>query len=56
MIPQLNTPVYKVYFYHSTTGELMCYKFMIYEHALAFFDRLDQKTAKPTMSVLERIH
>lgn len=55
-IPKLNKPEYRVIFYHKITGDIMKYKFMSYRSALAFYDRLDPITAKPTMYVCERIH
>jgi len=54
-IPPLNKPQYKVYFYHSGTGEVMGYKFLSFNNAQNFFDKLDSVNSRPTMYVSERI-
>ena len=53
--PQLNKPEYRVIFYHHITNDILKYKFMSERSANDFFDKLDKRTSRPTMYVIERI-
>lgn len=52
---KLNKPVYQVYFRHVRTGDTMMYKFMSYDTALSFIERLDPVKCCPTLYEKVRI-
>lgn len=53
-VPQVGKPLFSVFFYHSVSGDIMRYKFMSYDSAMDFYEKLDPKT-KPTMYESVRI-
>jgi len=54
-IPRIGKPEYRVIFYHQVTGDILKYKFQSQEAADDFYDKLDPRTARPTMYRVERI-
>ncbi|MFA7029643.1 MAG: hypothetical protein WC179_05175 [Candidatus Cloacimonadaceae bacterium] len=55
-IPQIGKPEYRIIFYHKVTGNIMKYKFTVYDTAISFFDKLDYNKSKPVMYEIKRIH
>ena len=53
-VPQVGKPMFSVFFYHSKSGDIMRYKFMSYDSAMDFYEKLDPDT-KPTMYESVRI-
>lgn len=53
-IPPVGKSQFSIFFYHSISGEIMRYKFMSYDTAMDFYDKLDPAT-KPIMYESVRI-